>query len=314
MKIDNQLINKMLIFCRKQWKLLALSGLILFSLLVTLTLPSKNKNVVTNPNSIQSSNPSDSSKSNSGSTNKPFNLFGIVFGPKKQESKSSQTNSQALNNLPNIITSKTSQSTVTLIAPDGSKVTQTVSGSKSISTAQGTINPNANIKAEIAGNTTLDYIYINFKNTDGSTTTYIPPGTPPDEIRWAVYTNHTDNYSLIYPYNWQFFYTIVSGHEGVALYPPGVDINDSKSPYIGFGTTDDFHLPTVGEAQGTLLTPIRVDGIDGGLYTNGPLGNSFVASVMPYLGKFFGLGSSKSDATFSYVYYYMINSINFNAE
>jgi hypothetical protein len=313
MKIDNEQINKIIIFAKKQWKPISLLSLIILSLLVTFVIPSRQKNSNINPLPFGKSTQNDSAKKDID-PKAPSNPLAFLFGSKKQEPKSNLTNSQALSSLPNIITPKTSQSTVTYLKPDGTKVTQKVTGTTTINTSQGTINPNANIQGVISSNTQVDNIRIVFKSPDGSTFTYIPPGTPPDEIRWAEYTNHNDKYSLIYPYNWQFFYSIINGHEGIALYPPGVNPSDSKSPYIGFGMSDDFHLPTAGQAQGTYLTQITVDGIAGGLYTNGPIGNSYIASVMPYSENYFGLGVSKSDVTFAYVYYYMINSVNFNTE
>lgn len=313
MRIDNEQISQLIIFCKKQWKPLALCGLIFFSLLITLTIPSNAKKSNIPPINTQGRIPNDGSEKKPDSEKKPFNLLGFLFNQKKEESKQ-QDNSQALNNLPNVISPQTTLSTVTQLKSDGTKVVQKLDGKSVISTAQGTINPNVNLNNVISGNVQQDNISMVFLNPDGTTTTYIPPGTPPDEIRWAEYTNHNDKYAIIYPYNWKFFYSVSDGHEGIALYPPGVDPLDSKSPYIGFGMTDDFHVPIAGEAQGTYLTPIIVDGETGGLYTNGPLGNSFIASVISYNGKYFGLGSSKSDATFAYVYFYMINSINFNAE
>jgi hypothetical protein len=307
MKINKEQIDKVLFAVKKQWKAVALGTLILLSLIITLLLPGDKKE----SDKGMSRNADNSASSTPVPAKKSSNPLTFLFGGEEAESEITPT-APPLFVPENTINSSTSTTTITRVNSDGTTTTQTVGGTNSIKTSQGTINPNTNIENDISGNENQDSIALVFQNSDGTRTTYIPTGTPPDEIRWARYINDVGKYEINYPFNWQFVYSVdENGHEGIALYPPGVNKNDPNSPYVGFGITEIFLLPAAGDTSNALITPVRVDGVSGDLYTNGPLGNSYIASVFSYDGNYFGLGGSKSDTTFAYVYYFMIQSLTF---
>lgn len=157
-------------------------------------------------------------------------------------------------------------------------------------------------------------IQVVFQNPDGTTTNYVPPGTPPLEVRWGRYTNYQDGYAIDYPINWQIDVQSVDGHEGVTVYAPGADVNNSESPHIGFGWSSSYLIAASGPLANAFDTAIIADGVSGTLYTNGPLGQSFIATIFPYHSGYLGLGSNSSDASFAYVYYYMLYSLRFNIQ
>jgi hypothetical protein len=313
MRINNLTTEQIISFFKKQWKLAGMTFAILIFLIITLSLPGKDNKATTprpgTSNVVNNTNNKTTSK-------KSQNPFSFLFNSKKDDTNSSATQNvtSGVTPPPSPVAAQASPSTITKIEASGAKTMQTVAVGTVINTVQGTINPNTNIAQDLSSNTEVDNIRIIFQNPDGTTFTYIPPGTPPDEVRWGRYTNAKEKYAINYPSNWQFVYSLEDGHEGVALYPPGVNQNDPKSPFIGFGITSSFLLPAGGDTANAQITSIVVDGVSGDLYTNGPLGSSYIASILSYSGKYFGLGGSKSDATFAYVYYYMINSLTFNTE
>ncbi|HUQ84940.1 MAG TPA: hypothetical protein VM077_01325 [Candidatus Limnocylindrales bacterium] len=308
-----QFLTKTIEIIKAQWKLFGLVTLIVIFLIITFLLPiqrKKSPGYIPRPRSTNQSTNNDPNPSK-----KPANIFGFLFGvSKKDDTVPAKNIDNTVKPPPNIVNEITSKSTVVQLKPDGTKVIQTITGGSAIKTIQGTINPNTNVANDLTSNQQVDNIRVVFKNPDGSTITYIPPGTPPDDVRWARYTNNEGKYAINYPYNWQFVYSLNNGQEGVALYPPNVNFNDPNAPYIGFGLTDSFLLPAGGNAASALITPIIVDGVQGNLYTDGPLGTSYIASIMQYSGKSFGLGSNRSTATFAYVYYYMLNSLTFDLD
>jgi hypothetical protein len=314
MNINNLNKEQIVFFLRNQWKPVGLAGLILVALVITLLIPARGKNSgKTNPGGIATTN--ENANNNSAPEKKSSNIFSFLFNSKKDESSQQNNRQGAVVSTPqDLINSQTTESTVTKVNPNGSKTTQKLTISTTINTTQGTINPSSNIDVDLSSNEEADDLRIVFQNPDGTTFTYIPPGTPPDEVRWARYTNNNDKYAINYPFNWQFVYSVANGHEGVALYPPNVNPNDPKSPFLGFGMADKFLLPAAGDNPNALITPIIADGQSGNLYTKGSLGNSYIAAVLSYRDDYFGLNASKSDATFAYVYYYMINSLTFNIE
>ena len=314
MKIDKEQLDRIIIFVKKQWKPVSLAILILVSLIITLTIPGDRKNNLdTHPGAGGKLRNNNTSKNSPTPTEKPSNPFKFLFG--NEDEKISPTVAITPPAFPqNVVTESTQKSTITKISSDGTTTTETVSAGSALKTSQGTIDTNINV-GETTGSEEEDYIAIIFQNPDGTTTNYIPPGTPPDEVRWARYINEVGDYEINYPFNWQFVYSADSnGHEGIALYPPGVNKNDPNAPFIGFGITQSLLLPTADNKTKVLKTPIQVDGIPGELYTNGPLGASYIASVFTYNSNYFGLGGSKSDVTFAYVYYFMIHSLTFNTE
>jgi hypothetical protein len=313
MTMNKEQINRLIYLAKNQWKPIALGVLILVSLIVTLLIPSGGKDAKEEDPGAAVRMASENSADSPTPTKKPLNPFGFLFDKDKEDKEAGGAVRPTPPAFPgNVINENTSRSTVTKVNSDGTSSTQTISGTGSIKTSQGIINPNTNIEKDISGNEDQDNIAIVFQNPDGTTTKYIPPGTPPDEVRWARYINRKENYEINYPFNWQFVYSVDgNGHEGIALYPPGVNKNDPRSQYVGFGVTRSFLLPAVGDTSNALVTPIRVDGVSGDLYTNGPLGNSYIASIFSYNGNYFGLGASKSDTTFAYVYYFMLHSLTF---
>lgn len=310
MKINKVDLKEFLQNFLKQKVLVALVILVIISLIVTVSL------LVSGSTSSRGGGASDKSNPRSvvlaKPTKEPFNLFGL-FNPEKKKNSGPQSDGKLASIPPN--STSGAAGTVTKINPDGSKSTQTVAVGGTTQTSQGTINTKTNIAQDLGSNTEVDNIRIVFQNPDGSTTTYVPPGTPPDEVRWARYTNNKDKYAINYPQNWQFVYSIDgSGNEGIALYPSDANLSDPGAPYIGFGITDSFLLPGGAGSENSYATQITVDGVSGTLYTNGPLGDSYIAAVMQYSGKYFGLGSSISSETFAYVYYYMLYSLTFNIQ
>lgn len=314
MKINQELLNKWLIIIKNNWKLFSIGGVIFLFLVITLLIPGKDKGDSANPARENTVNGPTGSAGKS-SAKKPFNLFGIFPQTDKNKKNDQVSDSSIFPTPPLGLQSTKDKFTISSLSASGNQTGKTIIGSTTVRTTQGTISTQANIQSDVAGNDQQDLIRIVFQNPDGSTTTYIPPGTPPDEVRWGRYTNEKSKYAINFPSNWQFFYSIdADGHEGIALYPPNTNPNDQSSPFIGFGITEKFVLPTVGDATDAYVTPLVVDGVLGSLYTNGPLGNSYVASVLQYSSKHFGLGASKSDTTFAYVYYYMLNSLTFNTQ
>lgn len=312
MKISDLKSEQIKTFLRNQWKPVSLVAVIFIILIITLLIPGKEKNTRNTPGRQTVSN--ETTKSNPEAGKKSFNPLSFIFPPKKDNNSRQQNIPTGVIIPPNATTTSTDKSIVIKVLPDGTKTTQTVTGTATVNTAQGTINTNTNIAQDLTSNTQVDNLRIIFQNPDGTTFTYIPPGTPPDEVRWARYTNNVAKYAINYPSNWQFAYSTENGNEGIALYPPGSNPNDPNSDYIGFGLTNSFLLPTGGDGGNALITGIIADGVSGNLYTEGPLGESYIASIFSYTGKYFGLAGSKSDVTFAYVYYYMLQSLTFNIE
>lgn len=308
--------EKVMIFLKEQWKPVMLGTLIVLGLVITILIPSKNSSQGNPTKNVTNKNGANTTGNNSVTDKKPFNLFGFLIDKKEKTDGSTQRSaSAALINIPTGNPAVTIPSTIIKKSASGTSTTQTLNQNGTTQTAQGIIDTQVNIQTGVNSNTQPDNIAIVFQNPDGSTFTYIPPGTPPDDVRWGRYKNTKSNYEINYPSNWQFVYSIDSdGFEGIALYPPGADINNRNSPLIGFGMSASFLLPTVGDTGGALKTPLIVDGKNGSLYTNGSFGDSYIASILSYSGNYFGLGSSKTDATFAYVYYYMINSLTFGGE
>lgn len=251
-------------------------------------------------------------------TKKPFSPFGFLSNENKQEKPAVNTQDAIDKSLKNIHSGSPAAPIPTgiiKIQPNGTKASQAVGGSGTTQTSQGTISTQANIQTGVDSSTQADNIKIVFQNPDGSTFTYIPPGTPPDEVRWGRYTNIKAKYAINYPVNWQFVYAIdTSGNEQILLYPPTQDVNDPNSHYIAFGYSDSAFNPVNTNLSESYPTSIKVDGVPGTLYTNGEIGESSITSFLDYNSGSFGLMASKSDATFAYVYYYMLNSLTFNIQ
>jgi hypothetical protein len=305
--MENITKERLLIFIKSQKIPLALGGVIIVILLTTFLIPSGNKK----PSGIANTN-----GRNVQPTKKPFNPFGFLSDKKKDESNvpTQDAVSASLKNIHSGNPQAPIPTGIIKTTQSGSSTTQKISGN-TIQTTQGSLNPQSNIQTGVDSNTEVDSIRIIFRNPDGTTTTYIPPGTPPNEVRWGRYTNTKTNYAINYPSNWRLKYSIDNdGNEGITLHPPYVDANDPKSPFIGFGMSDKFLLPAVSDSTKVLITNIRVDGVSGDLYTEGSLGRSYIASIFNYKNKYFGLGASISDATFAYVYYYMLYSLTFNTQ
>lgn len=295
-------------FIKRQKILIILVGAVLLILIVLIVV------FTTRPKVVTKGRTGNNQQSGAIPTKKPFDPFGLSGKEDRTEDSDNEAIATSLKNIHSGNPSAPLPSSIKNVQTNGSTTNIPLASGSITQTSQGTVNPNGNIQTGVGSNVQEDNIRIVFQNPDGTTTTYIPPGTPPDEVRWGRYTNNVGKYAINYPSNWQFIYSVNSGNEGVALYPPNVNINDPTSPYIGFGLTNSFLLPVIGNTENSLITSILVDGVSGNLYTNGPLGNSYIASVMQYSGKYFGVGASKSDATFAYVYYYMLNSLTFNIE
>ncbi len=248
-------------------------------------------------------------------TKSPFNLFGLLNNSASEDDKKNETqaNKQALTNISNGNPSASVPSYITLVNSGGSVTTQPLSSSGVTSTLQGSINPNSSIQQGVDSSSD-DNIAIKFEVPNGGSFTYIPPGTPNAEIKWGRYKNEVYNYALNYPINWQQEFAIDNeGHELLTLYPPGVDTNNPNSPFIAFAFSSLFDIVGTHLEDG-FATSIVVDGQKGNLYTDGEIGFSYITSFINYLDGSFGLTASKSDETFAYIYYYMINSIDFNTK
>ena len=312
----NRQISKeqLTIFLKKQWKAISLRMTILFIFTITLVLPSGKSKISNTPvDNTFSKNSKNNPPGNISPTSKPFNPFGILGNNENKVTIKVIPKDAGLKNINSGNPSAAVPSIITKISSTGTKTTQAFSANGITNTVQGIINPTSNIQTGVDSSTLRDNIAIIFKNSDGTTFTYIPPGTPPDEVRWGRYTNNISKYAINYPVNWQFLYSVDSeGNEGLILYPPGVDVLDSDSPYITFGFSQSILNQPGTTLKEAYPTSIIVDGVNGTLYTNGPLGQSYITSILDYRNGNFGLSSSKSDATFAYIYFYMINSLTLN--
>lgn len=163
----------------------------------------------------------------------------------------------------------------------------------------------------------LSSIALYFKDTQtGQLTLYQAPSANPDpDIIWKTYVNDADGYSIEYPYNWVPIKIYYVGHEGMAIYPIGVDTNltvQDGLKEIGLGWSPiNYQLPFTNPDDVAYSTPITVSRVDGTLYTQGVLGTNNVAAIFPYRGGYFGLGGTANTDDMIYVFRYMLASLKF---
>ncbi len=254
------------------------------------------------------------------SSEKGFNFFGLLSEKdqgKDQSSENSAPRSLKGVTVPNGNPNIKTPPAIKKVNADGSSVAQTLNQTGSTNTIEGTIDPDPDggLQEGVDSDSGGDSIAISFQNSDGSITEYVPPGTPEDEIRWGRYTNTTSGYALNFPVNWQFTYSVAeTGDELLILFPPNVDPDDPESENIVFGFNSSNFNPVNTILRDAYTTTIIVDGQTGNLYTKGPLGPSYIASILNTNTGLFGLMASKSDELFAYVYYFMIHSLTFNVE
>ncbi len=158
--------------------------------------------------------------------------------------------------------------------------------------------------------TPVTSVQIIFQDPNGQTQVYTPPSTPPVQVTWAVYDNPQDRYMIQYPSNWQMIKNVSNNHEGIAVFPPGYDINSPDTPHIGLGVAANYTMPQVNNNP-PYVVPIVVDGVNGTLYTQGALGQSYIASIFPRFNGSFGIASNVSTLDITYIYNYMLTSIIF---
>lgn len=138
---------------------------------------------------------------------------------------------------------------------------------------------------------------------------YSPPTVPPVSITWAKYTNTLEKYSIDYPINWQVVHTSYRDHEALFIYAPGSDPSDPDVQYISFGWSSYYYPPTANYV-GSFIQ----DGVPGTIYTNGALGESYIAGVFQYFNGFLILNNNVSDEVFAYIFNHMILSLDFNIQ
>lgn len=292
--------------------IVAVIGFIFFSGKNNASIPNKS---VLNESSGQNSGSGPTSQSsqasNSSTTqNSGFSIFSFLlrlFGNNTASSTENTTSSASSssestqlrnNSSPQTTTANGSGTSITSLS--GSETQNTSNGSQSSQSSGNAISPTP--------------IPIIFKTPGGGTEVYVPPPTPPVATTWARYINADDRYSIDYPTNWQIVKTEYNGHEGVSLYLPGTNTSDQNAQYIGFGFASYYLLPTGGSQQNTYSYPVTISGINGTMYTQGELGSGAMALVVQTAQGYFGMGSNSSGPDFIYIYYHMLQSLNFGPQ
>lgn len=145
----------------------------------------------------------------------------------------------------------------------------------------------------------------------GAVTPYILSGINPADFTWGRYTNDIDKYAIDYPTNWQLVKHNEGGHEGISVYPPGEDTNNSSAQQIGLGWSVRYVLPTAGGSDIYFQTAITINNTLGQLYTlsNGTQGGKGIAVLLPHHFGYFGIGGSADTNTFIYVFQHMLSSL-----
>lgn len=216
-----------------------------------------------------------------------------------------------------------SQSALLSMVPTGQIVSPTTAQSSSLATpsnpssnqqggsSQTSASPSPNQQNQPAQQISSP-IVIYFKDQNGQITKYVQPSDSPFATTWGRYVNTFDNYSIDYPSTWQLIKSISNGHEGISLYPPGVDPSSDSAPKIGLGWAVIYTLPNTSATNPVLIQPVTVNGANGTLYTQGAMGSTYIAGLFPNRGGYFGLISNTSSDQMVYIYSHMIGSLLIN--
>lgn len=242
-----------------------------------------------------------------------FNLVtffsGLFGGAPKKTKQSDPTLSPAQSSLAVASTNRPT------LVTGAQSIQNSVSANGAWSSSQpATSTQNTSQQAANNSNTSETNIQIVFQSSDGQLETYVPPSTPPIEVTWLKYVNEQDHFTIDYPANFQIVKQQTNGHESVSIFQPNADINDPNQVYISFGLSIYKLYPENGIKTDYVATPIKVTNISGTVYTHGPIGNSYIISIFPYLGGHFGLASATSGTELNYIYNHMLSSLVFNTQ
>ncbi len=152
-----------------------------------------------------------------------------------------------------------------------------------------------------------------FKDPMGGLVLYHLPATPPSTITWAAYHNQQDGFTLDYPSNWMKIETPSNRHIGLALYPPGTNLNENVPggpEGIGLRWATTYQPPAPADPTIIDIKYITLDGVKGQLYTRGSLGIAIIASFA-YKGESFMLTTDAESDLLIYVFQHMLDSLKF---
>lgn len=152
-----------------------------------------------------------------------------------------------------------------------------------------------------------------FKDPMGALVVYYLPATPPATITWTTYQNQQDGYTIDYPSNWMKIETSSDGHIGLALYPPGTNLNENVPggpEGIGLRWMKTYQSPAPTDPTITYIKPITIDGVTGQLYTQGSLENAIIA-IFAYKGESFILTTDTGSDVIIYAFQHMLDSLKF---
>ncbi len=138
--------------------------------------------------------------------------------------------------------------------------------------------------------------------------------TPPSTITWTKYQNQLDGYTIDYPSNWLRTETSSAGHTGLALYPPGTNLNENVPggpKGIGFTWVEASQLTVPTNSAITESKPITIDGITGHLYTQRSLG-TVITVTFPLKDGGFIMTADATSVVLTSVFQHMLQSLKFN--
>ncbi len=162
-------------------------------------------------------------------------------------------------------------------------------------------------------NTDLSNVTLYFQDPNGNLQPYVAPTAPPANLSWETYVNTNDHYTIEIPVGWQVVRTLYDGHEGVSIYPPGMNINTSLQDglvAIGFGVSQyDYQVPYINQSQASSIAPITIDGYSGTIYTQGSFGMNTVAAILKYGNYYFGIGGTANSIDTIYIFQHMLESL-----
>jgi hypothetical protein len=288
--------------------IIAIFGVVIFVLILILVfvIAGKNQARIQNFQTGGITPAQSNSNSSSGSTKSStsFNPFNWLFQSNKNSSQSgeSQTASSTKENQTTAGTAQSAGATT-----EQGNVNKSSSGNSSQTGSSGTDNSNTSSDPNATD------FQIVFTDSNGQEQTYTPPVVPPVQVTWTTYINSTYHFSIQYPQDWQVFPQNSSTAQGIILFAPGTNPQDPSQAHIGFAwSVYNFYPADSIDVQGTTTSPAIVTGVDGTIYTRGPIGPSYIVSIFPYDNGYFGFTSLSSNPTYLYIYQYMLQSLQFN--
>ncbi len=164
-----------------------------------------------------------------------------------------------------------------------------------------------------SNNTDLSKVILYFQDPNGNLQQYVAPTAAPANLSWETYVNNSDYYTIEIPVNWQVVRTFYNGHEGVSIYPSGMNtaltIQDGLEA-IGFGVSQyDYQVPYINQSQASSIAPITIDGYSGTIYTQGSFGMNTVAAIIRYGNYYFGIGATANSSETIYIFQHMLSSL-----